>query len=179
MHQGRNRRGWAPHGAQKPRVTHTIITCRQLSSRPLLHIVKRAYPLASSGFCTALRYNILRTACSRLLEKLTGSQLVKNSPHFMEPEGSIQHPQDPATCPCPGPDQSSRCPSSHSLKIHLNYHFLFSHLRKGSEGKRPFRRTKHRWEDNIKMDLQEFGCGGMDWIGNELSGCMKCGELLD
>jgi len=22
----------------------------------------------------------------------------------------------------------------------------------------------HRWEDNIKMDLQEVGCGGMDWI---------------
>jgi len=25
-------------------------------------------------------------------------------------------------------------------------------------------RPKHRWEDNIKMDLQEVGCGGMDWI---------------
>jgi hypothetical protein len=25
-------------------------------------------------------------------------------------------------------------------------------------------RPRHRWEDNIKMDLQEFGCGGMDWI---------------
>jgi len=23
---------------------------------------------------------------------------------------------------------------------------------------------RHRWEDNIKMDLQEKGCGGMDWI---------------
>ena len=23
---------------------------------------------------------------------------------------------------------------------------------------------KRRWEDNIKMDLQEVGCGGMDWI---------------
>jgi hypothetical protein len=23
---------------------------------------------------------------------------------------------------------------------------------------------RRRWEDNIKMDLQEFGCGGMDWI---------------
>jgi len=22
----------------------------------------------------------------------------------------------------------------------------------------------HRWEDNIKMDIQEVGCGGMDWI---------------
>ena len=26
-------------------------------------------------------------------------------------------------------------------------------------------RTRHRWEDNIKMDLQEVGYGGMDWIG--------------
>ena len=32
------------------------------------------------------------------------------------------------------------------------------------EGKRPFGRPRHRWEDNIKMDLQEVGCGGMDWI---------------
>ena len=32
------------------------------------------------------------------------------------------------------------------------------------EGKRSFGRPMHRWEDNIKMDLQEVGCGGMDWI---------------
>jgi len=32
------------------------------------------------------------------------------------------------------------------------------------EGKRPFGRPSSRWEDNIKMDLQEMGCGGMDWI---------------
>jgi hypothetical protein len=32
------------------------------------------------------------------------------------------------------------------------------------EGKRPLGRPWHRWEDNIKMDLQEMGCGGMDWI---------------
>jgi len=25
-------------------------------------------------------------------------------------------------------------------------------------------RPRSRWEDNIKMDLQEIGCGGMDWI---------------
>jgi hypothetical protein len=30
------------------------------------------------------------------------------------------------------------------------------------EGKRPLGRPRHRWEDNIKMDLQEVGCGGMD-----------------
>jgi len=33
-----------------------------------------------------------------------------------------------------------------------------------SEGKRTLGRPRHRWEDNIKMDLQEVGCGGMDWI---------------
>ena len=32
------------------------------------------------------------------------------------------------------------------------------------EGKRPMGRPKRRWENNIKMDLQEVGCGGMDWI---------------
>ena len=32
------------------------------------------------------------------------------------------------------------------------------------EGKRSLGRPRHRWEDNIKMDLQELGCGGMDWI---------------
>jgi len=32
------------------------------------------------------------------------------------------------------------------------------------EGKRPLWRPRRRWEDNIKMDLQEVGCGGMDWI---------------
>jgi hypothetical protein len=30
------------------------------------------------------------------------------------------------------------------------------------EGKRPLGRPRRRWEDNIKMDLQEVGCGGMD-----------------
>jgi hypothetical protein len=34
-----------------------------------------------------------------------------------------------------------------------------------SEGKRPLGRPRHRWVDNIKMDLREIGWGGMDWIG--------------
>jgi len=33
------------------------------------------------------------------------------------------------------------------------------------EGKRQLRRPRHRWVDNIRMDLQEVGCGYMDWIG--------------
>ena len=59
------------------------------------------------------------------------------------------------------------------------------------EGKRPLGRPRHRWEDNIKMDFQEVGCRGLDWIKlaqymdrwqalvNELSGAIKCREFLD
>ena len=62
------------------------------------------------------------------------------------------------------------------------------------EGKRPLERPRCRWEDNIKMDLQEVGCGGMDWIElaqdrdrwralvkalMNLRGSIKCGEFLD
>jgi len=31
-------------------------------------------------------------------------------------------------------------------------------------GKRLFRRPRHRWKENIKMDLQEVGWAGIDWI---------------
>jgi hypothetical protein len=61
------------------------------------------------------------------------------------------------------------------------------------EGKRPLGRGIDRWEDNIKMDLQEVGCGGMDLIevaqdrqvtgtcvcANDCSGSIKCGKSLD
>jgi hypothetical protein len=57
-----------------------------------------------------------------------------------------------------------------------------------------FGRPRRRWEDNIKMGLQEVGCGDMDWIElaldrnrwralvsavNEPSGSIQCGEFLD
>jgi hypothetical protein len=32
------------------------------------------------------------------------------------------------------------------------------------KGKRPFGRPRHRWEDNIKMDLREIRLEGVDWI---------------
>jgi hypothetical protein len=32
------------------------------------------------------------------------------------------------------------------------------------EGKRANGRPRRRWEDNIKMDIQEMRCGGMDWF---------------
>jgi hypothetical protein len=62
------------------------------------------------------------------------------------------------------------------------------------EGKRPLGIPRRGWEDNIKMDLQEVGCGGMDsielaqhrdrWPGlvnavMNLRGSIQCGELLD
>ena len=60
------------------------------------------------------------------------------------------------------------------------------------ERKRPLGRPMRRWVD-IRTDLQEVGCGYMDWIGlaqdrqvadacecgNEPSGSVKCGEFLD
>jgi hypothetical protein len=37
-------------------------------------------------------------------------------------------------------------------------------LVKRPEGRKPLGRPRRRWEDDIKMDLQEVGWGGMDWI---------------
>jgi hypothetical protein len=34
-----------------------------------------------------------------------------------------------------------------------------------SEGKRPLGSTRHRWSDNIKLDLLEIGLSVVDWIG--------------
>jgi hypothetical protein len=33
-----------------------------------------------------------------------------------------------------------------------------------SKGKRQLRRLRHRWEDNIKLDLREIGINGVNWI---------------
>jgi hypothetical protein len=43
------------------------------------------------------------------------------------------------------------------------------------DGRRPLGRPRHRWEDNIKMDLQEVGWGSMDWIDIRIG---TCGGLL-
>jgi 3-oxoacyl-ACP reductase-like protein len=34
-----------------------------------------------------------------------------------------------------------------------------------AEGKRPLGRPRRRWEGNIRMNFQEVGCRGMDWMG--------------
>ena len=62
------------------------------------------------------------------------------------------------------------------------------------EGRRPLGRPRHRWEDDIRMDLREVGCECVDWMelaqdrrqvacacecGDEPSGSIKCGEFLD
>jgi hypothetical protein len=44
------------------------------------------------------------------------------------------------------------------------------------EGKRPLGRPRHRWIDNIKMDLLEIGLSVVDWIG---LGSIKCWETTE
>ena len=60
------------------------------------------------------------------------------------------------------------------------------------DGRRPLGRARRGWEENIKMDLKEVGCGCMDWIelakgqvvgtcecGDEHSNSIKFGKFLD
>jgi hypothetical protein len=46
----------------------------------------------------------------------------------------------------------------------MNVILFYSVLVGKPEGKRPLGRPRRRWENNIKMDYQEVGCGVMDWI---------------
>ena len=83
-------------------------------------------PTSSAKFLL-LTYYLLTV----LREKLTSSQLLKKSPHFMEPKSSLTPLQVPATCPCPKPDQSSPCPHPTSITFIL---ILTSDLRLGLPG---------------------------------------------
>ena len=51
-----------------------------------------------------------------------------------------------------------------SLKFILLTHIVLYLVGK-PEGKRPLGKPRRRWVDNIRTDLQEVGCGYMDWIG--------------
>ena len=63
----------------------------------------------------------LITPLSRVrLEKLTGFSYSRNYQHFMEPEGSLTHSQEPVTCAYPEPARSFHAPTSQVLKILLN-----------------------------------------------------------
>ena len=51
--------------------------------------------------------------------------------------------------------------AGHVARMGEEYRVLVGKL----EGKRPLGRLRRRWVVNIRMDLQEVGCGYMDWIG--------------
>jgi hypothetical protein len=51
-----------------------------------------------------------------------------------------------------------------SDRIIFSIHLYFIALTRKLEGKNPLERPRRRWEDNIKMDLQGVGCGGMECI---------------
>ena len=91
------------------------ILLRMLYSIPVLHLDVSylltyliTYSLTHS--LTDLLTHSLTPLSGVLLEKLTGSQLVKKFPTFKEPKGSLPHSQVPATYPYPEPDESSTCP---------------------------------------------------------------------
>ena len=42
---------------------------------------------------------------------------------------------------------------------------VYTVLLEKPEGRRPMGRPRRRWVDNIRTDIQEVGCGYMDWIG--------------
>ena len=97
--------------------------------------------------------------------------------------------REPATCPCP---ESKEYILYHSVNIYMCIYIniyiymviksrrvrwaghvarmgeergVYSVLVGKPEVRRPLGRPRRRWVDNIRMDLQEVGCGYMDWIG--------------
>ena len=79
-----------------------------------------------------------------LLDKLTGLQLVKKFPAFMEPEGSLPHLEVPATCPYSEPARSSPyphilLPEDQSLYIPP----IYAHTRRLHFRKDTFEGTQH------------------------------------
>ena len=97
----------------------------------LLEITHKRWPM-NSGNGIKEQFSIIQTAenkgvtiflipCSRLLlQMLTGSHPVKKFPTFYGTRRFLTMFTKSATCPCPEPNQSSPCPPSHFMKIHLN-----------------------------------------------------------
>jgi hypothetical protein len=73
---------------------------------------------SSTCFCSLFRPQPASLS-TVLFQKLTGSHLVKHSPHFMEPESWLPHSQQPVTCVYTEPDQSSPFLPIPLLKIHF------------------------------------------------------------
>ena len=71
-------------------------------------------------FTYLLTCTYLLTPCSRVLEKVTGIQLVKKFPTYYGTWKFLTSLTRDPTCPYPEPEQSGPCPPFHFLKIHLN-----------------------------------------------------------
>jgi len=74
------------------------------------------------------------------------------------------------------------------LRVWRKKRGVYSVLVGKPERKRPLGRPRGRWEDNIRMEIQEVGCGGTDWIDviqerdrwqRTFGFQKKCGEFLD
>ena len=98
-------------------------------SWPLSYIYSGGQEWVELYLCASMAWTGKRTPWSTvLLEKLTGPQLVKKSPNFLEPEGSLPHSQESGNCPYSEPHRSSPSPHPTSCRPIL---ILSSHLRLG------------------------------------------------
>ena len=51
------------------------------------------------------------------------------------------------------------------VTFHVSHPYSSTNSVRKPEGRRPLGRPRRRWVDNIRTDLQEVGCGYMNWIG--------------
>jgi hypothetical protein len=91
------------------------------ASHWMIFWARRIQLIPLDSICTVFRFNIIflhkQAGCLgvsyllvySLLEKVTGTSQSRNSPHFMESEGSLQRLQEPATFPSPGPEHFNPC----------------------------------------------------------------------
>ena len=108
-------------------VGHLVKKCSAFEESHHVHMIVLLDPIHSqmnliytTTFCLCNIHNLLNPWSRVLLQKLSGSQIVKNSPHFMKSEG-LQHP---ATRPYRERDQCSPCPHPISWKSILILFYL-------------------------------------------------------